>query len=518
MTKLWAGIAASLVVCNSFAFWPTDADNIFNSYNNAFYVGGSNAYYKADTGGGRADFWKQAEEIEMVLDSYQRTGNTGTRDMVTALCNGFVAHNGTSWTWNMFNDDIAWAVIAFTRAHQITGNTSFRDRAKANFDAMYARAWDSNLGGGLWWTTDKTSKNACVNGPGAIAAYLLYQALGDSTYLTKAQQIYNWERATLFNASTGAVADSISSSGVVNWSWIFTYNQGTFIGAANYLGHVSDATLAANHTKNSLCVNSILPDSADNGDGAGFNGIFVRWMVKFMNDRGLQSSYLPWLQQNANAAWNVRRSGDNLSWCNWRNVTPSGTRYSFGCVNSVIALQLIPSDGEGIQFLGDIDFNGPPSQLIGTGNYTLSQLQSRGVADNSVTSLRVPSGWQVTMYSGDNFTGSAWTFNADTGWIGSAANDQMSSCRIQTTGAIFYKDANFGGARSQSIPKGNYTMSQLSARGVPNDWASSLRLPPGWRVIMYQNDNFTGTSWTFTAETGWVGSAPNDQMTSCRIQ
>jgi hypothetical protein len=429
-----------------------------------------------------------------------------------------VTQNGTSWAWNTFNDDIAWAVIAFSRAYQITGNTSFRDRAKANFDLMYARAWDSNLGGGLWWTTGKTSKNSCVNGPGAIAAYLLSQILGDSSYLTKAQNIYNWERATLFNSSTGAVADSISSGGVVNWSWIFTYNQGTFIGAANYLGHVADATLAANHTKNNLCTGGILPDSGDNGDGGGFNGIFLRWMVKFMKDRALQGSYQAWLQQNANAAWNVRRSPDNLSWCNWRSLTPTGTRYSFGCVNSVIALQLIPADGEGVSFYQDSNFSGVPSQLVGTGNFTLSQLQARGVPDNWASSLRVPPGWQVTMYANDNFTGTSWTFSADNSWVGSAANDQMSSCRIQATGVIFYQDADYLGSRSQTIGVGNYTLSQLQARGVSNDWVSSLRVPPGRTVIMYQNDNFTGTSWTFSADSNYVGSGPNDKMTSCRIQ
>lgn len=517
MKKLAFGILSFSFASSAFAFWPADATTIFNSYNNAFYVGGSNAYYKNDTTGGRSGFWSQAEEIEMVLDSYARTGSTGTRDIASALCNGFLAQNGTDWTWNIFNDDIAWAVIAFSRTYQITGNTTYRDRAKANFDAMYARAWDSNLGGGLWWTTDRGSKNACVNGPGSICAYLLYQIYGDSSYLTKAQNIYNWERNTLFNSSTGQVYDNISSGGTVT-TWVFTYNQGTFIGAANYLGNTADATLAANCTKNTLCTSGILPDSGENGDGGGFNGIFVRWMVKFMNDRGLQSAYLPWLQQNANAAWNVRRTSDNLAWCNWRTPTPTGTRYSFGCVNSVIALQAIPADGEGILFCQDSDFGGAPSQLIGTGSYTLSQLQARGVPDNWVSSLRVPSGWQVTMYQNDNFTGTSWVFTADSNFVGAAANDQMTSCKVQTTGVIFYQDANYGGSRGQTLAKGNYTLSQLTAKGVSNDWASSLRVPPGWTVTMYQNDNFTGTSWTFNADSGYVGAAANDQMTSCKIQ
>lgn len=511
------GVATLALACPAFAFWPTDATTIFNSYNNAFYVGGGNAYYKNDTTGGQTYFWGQAEEIEMVLDSYGLTGSSGTRDMTTALCNGFLAQNGTDWTWNGYNDDITWAVIAFARTYQITGNTTFRDRAKANFDAMYARAWDSNLGGGLWWSTDKTGKNACVNGPASIAAYLLYQIYGDSSYLTKAQNLYNWERNTLFNASTGQVYDNISSGGVVT-TWVFTYNQGTFIGAANYLGKTNDAVLAANCTKNTLCTGGILPTSTENSDGAGFNGIFLRWMAKFMNDRGLQSTYQPWLQLNANAAWNSRRTSDNLSWCNWTSQTDSSTRYSFGCVNSVIAMQVVPADGEGVMFCQDAGFAGVPSQLVGTGSFTLSQLQAYGISDNWASSLRVPPGWQVTMYSDDNFGGTSWTFTSDTSYVGSAANDQMTSCKIQTTGVIFYQDVNYLGSRSQPLAKGTYTMAQLAALGVPNDWTSSLRVPPGWTVIMYQNDNSTGTSWTFTGDTSWVGSAANDQMTSCVIQ
>jgi len=49
-------------------------------------------------------------------------------------------------------------------------NVQFRDVARTNFDLCFARAASTNLGGGLWWKTNNRSKNACVNGPGAIAA------------------------------------------------------------------------------------------------------------------------------------------------------------------------------------------------------------------------------------------------------------------------------------------------------------------------------------------------------------
>jgi hypothetical protein len=85
----------------------------------------------------------------------------------------------------------------------------------------------------------------------------------------------------------------------------------------------------------------------------------------------------------------------------------------------------------------------------------------------------------------------------------------------------FYQDINYGGTAGQGLPIGNYTLSQLAARGVPNDWASSVRVPAGRTVIFYQHDNFTGTSWTRTADTpNFTTLSPNanDQMSSCRVQ
>jgi hypothetical protein len=89
------------------------------------------------------------------------------------------------------------------------------------------------------------------------------------------------------------------------------------------------------------------------------------------------------------------------------------------------------------------------------------------------------------------------------------------------TGVTFYRDNNYGGAASQLLAKGNYTMAQLAAKGVPNDWASSVKIPAGWTVIIYSNDNFGGTSWTRAANTASFGSlspSANDLMSSCKIQ
>jgi parallel beta-helix repeat protein len=89
------------------------------------------------------------------------------------------------------------------------------------------------------------------------------------------------------------------------------------------------------------------------------------------------------------------------------------------------------------------------------------------------------------------------------------------------TGVVFYADTNFGGAASQALPVGTYTLAQLASRGMPNDWASSVRVPAGRTVIMYSDDNFTGTSWTRTADTAnFTTLTPNanDAVSSVRVQ
>jgi len=246
------------------------------------------------------------------------------------------------------------AAIAFSRAYIITGDTYFRDIAKKNFDTVWERGWDTTqFGGGIWWTTDDNTKNSCVNGPATIAATYLSQILGDNSYLTKAQQIYAWQRAALFNKQTGAVADSINHE-KTNWDWLFTYNSGTMVGAANALYKLTgqqlyfdDAVLATNFTQQNLCdKDGIFPETGktDIGDGAGFNGVGIRWIAKFVNDQKAYTQFYSWLYANAEMAWNNRRTSDNLSWCNWRTPTPEGDRNSFGCFGSVTTLQVIPTN------------------------------------------------------------------------------------------------------------------------------------------------------------------------------
>lgn len=320
-------------------FTATEAAAVFKAHLDAFYyTNAAGSFFRDTNGGTKSDFWKAAEQMEMVLDVYERSRQPFALTVFSNAYTGFVSQHGDTWQKNPFNDDIMWMVIACARAHQFTGNPEFREAARRNFDLCFARAWSTNLGGGLWWKTANRSKNACVNGPAAIAAFLLYQIYGDTNYLAKSRAAYDWERKILFEAATGRVYDNINATGRIG-RIAFTYNQGTFIGAANFLGETNDARLAAEYTRDHLCRDGLLPDYNQDGDAAGFNGIFLRWLGCFLRERGLQTQYRDWLQANAEAAWQGRRASDGLAWSRWHEPTPEGKLYSWACSSSVVLFQ-----------------------------------------------------------------------------------------------------------------------------------------------------------------------------------
>ena len=127
---------------------------------------------------------------------------------------------------------------------------------------------------------------------------------------------------------------------------------------------------------------------------------------------------------------------------------------------------------------------------------------------------------RVTVSTGNvisySFTYNNGTPAYDTGWFSYTVGSTSGGGTTPTNGATFYADINYGGT-AKTLGVGNYTLSQLNAEGIPNDWMSSLKVPSGWTVEVYQNDNFGGTKWTYTSSSSWVGTAVNDQMSSVKI-
>jgi predicted alpha-1,6-mannanase (GH76 family) len=317
------------------AVLPTRAEALvaMQVYNNTFYnqygtYGPSyKAYYWKDQNHtNRMDFWMQAEAIEMLIDAYYINPGTDLKNKISYLYNGMRDYSGLTWENNPFNDDIIWGSLMCIRAFAITNDGGMLDMAKNNFNIVWNRAWDTNLGGGLWWKTDKQSKNACVNAPAVICAMKLYNATGDVTYRDKAKLIMDW-MVGKFYTSTGEVKGAVNASNVIT-EGARTYTQGTFIGACDVLrsqypaiNYAAMANSVMDYTKNNMCTSGgILPDEYDTGDTQGMKGIFARWACIYVQSASLQGTYGIWLDNNAAQAWSIRNSS-GLMWGKWGTRT-----------------------------------------------------------------------------------------------------------------------------------------------------------------------------------------------------
>jgi hypothetical protein len=84
--------------------------------------------------------------------------------------------------------------------------------------------------------------------------------------------------------------------------------------------------------------------------------------------------------------------------------------------------------------------------------------------------------------------------------------------------ATVYNDCNFTGAAA-ALGVGDYTLSQLNARGIGNDAISSLRVSGGYEVVLYQHDNFGGWARSYTGDDAClVDDGINDQASSLRVR
>ncbi len=291
---------------------------------NQVYWDTSGQYFRVNekTDSGRLDFWMTAHVWECVMDAYEWGSDTTYRKQIGQVYDGFVkAH--PDWITNPFNDDIMWWTIACARAYRLTQDERYLKKAQSEFDRVYSKEVDTTLGGGMWWKDNPHgSKNACVNGPAAITAMELSFILKDESYAKKARDLYRWERDKLFDPDTGAVYDNLNTRGRVS-RWLFTYNQGTFIGAALrlYRGtqdqqYLEDATLAGEFMRQKLCNKEGILKSEGQRDGGTFKIIGVRYMVELAHATKNQVLF-DWLQKNADTVWTNRRVSDNIMGYDW---------------------------------------------------------------------------------------------------------------------------------------------------------------------------------------------------------
>lgn len=85
-----------------------------------------------------------------------------------------------------------------------------------------------------------------------------------------------------------------------------------------------------------------------------------------------------------------------------------------------------------------------------------------------------------------------------------------------TQGITVYEHSDFGG-RAVKLDVGSYHLIDLKARGIPNDWISSVAVPAGFTLKAYADDGFGGTETIYSASSSFVGDL-NDTFSSLIVQ
>jgi predicted alpha-1,6-mannanase (GH76 family) len=215
--------AALLPVNHATAQNYTNADTVYSGWIAAYVVNsnstGGSYFVNTLTNRAEAYLWGEAYMIWGAEDAYYKNHGTDRKQFVNSVVTHFISNNGTLWSWDTWDDDIAWSVIACVNGYLVTNNPSFLSVATNNWNMAYSRGWDNTFDGGIWELMDDRNessgnKGGLSNWTMAIAACMIYQASGNSYYLTKAQQIYAWARCNCFNPATGAVYEGVGYKGM----------------------------------------------------------------------------------------------------------------------------------------------------------------------------------------------------------------------------------------------------------------------------------------------------------------
>lgn len=283
-------------------------------------------------------YWPQAHAMDVIVDSYQRTSDQFYLDIYPLWWKGAPEYNFSGreedpW-WNVFVDDMEWMALAQLRMYESTDDEKYIAKATQLYNDWIWPTWgpenETPWNGGITWKTDvEKTKNACSNGPAAIIAariYTMYDQLDNpgekskQAYLDEAVKIYSWLKENLYNPAEGKVYDNMNREGKIDQA-IYTYNQGTFIGAAHELykitgdkQYLEDAITASNYVIDHMSENKGVLANATSGDGGLFNGIFFRYFVKLVNDPDLDSvNHEKFHNYITNAATVMAENGVNKS-------------------------------------------------------------------------------------------------------------------------------------------------------------------------------------------------------------
>ena len=232
---------------------------------------------------------------------------------------------------NNYYDDEGWWALAWIDAYDLTGEARYLAMAQSIFRDMTG-GWDDTCGGGIWWSKDRTYKNAIANELFlSVATHLAVRVptTAAQAYVQWGEKEWAWFQASgMINAdhlvNDGLTINKATSICTNNGRTVWTYNQGVVLGALSEWSRrshdpklLTEARTLADAGLNHLTDKAgVLHDECEpascGGDAPQFKGIFVR-NLRILDRAVHDPRYVAFFKTNAESVWSKDRSdGDKL--------------------------------------------------------------------------------------------------------------------------------------------------------------------------------------------------------------
>ncbi len=252
--------------------------------------------------------------------------------------------NGSGAGGDQYVDDNALIGIAYLDAYAVTTGSqksAYLQSAEAIANwLMQSGQWDSTYGGGFWWNTQKQVKPTQSNGLALQLFLRLYQITGQSYYHDWAMSIKGWLESQMYNSSTGLYIWEITSSGKQTTE--FTYDNAIMIEAdllyAQVIGDTSYITKAeqlANSLNSTLWNSSSRVYQFNTGDSR-VNPTWCGWaseaLIRMYQADG-NTTWLTYAQENVDFINQYLRNSTTYGYYNFVNSDGSNLQTTIAGVD-----------------------------------------------------------------------------------------------------------------------------------------------------------------------------------------
>ena len=146
----------------------------------------------------------------------------------------FANPDGSGSSGTKYVDDNSLTGMVYLDAYDVTGGAdkaAYLAKAKACADwVINSGLWDTNFGGGFWWSTEKKYKPTQTNGLAMQLFLRLYKITGQATYRDWAVSVNTWLTTKMFDSNTGLFVWQYDNTGK-KYSEIFTYDNAIMLEA-----------------------------------------------------------------------------------------------------------------------------------------------------------------------------------------------------------------------------------------------------------------------------------------------